>query len=68
MSRPNNVAWAEVSLPTKWHLDLSSRLGIIDMDQKVGLLCRGLPPYEVDSRSIQPFGHNRHGPKIGRGV
>ena len=27
-------------------------------------LSRGLPPYQVESRSIQPFGHNRHGPKI----
>jgi len=24
-----------------------------------------LPPYQVASRSIQPFGHNRHGSKIG---
>jgi len=28
-------------------------------------LGRGLPPYQVASRSIQPFGRNRHGPKIG---
>jgi len=27
-------------------------------------LCRGLLPYQVASSSIQPFGHNRHGPKI----
>ena len=26
---------------------------------------RGLPPYQVASSSIQPFGHNRHRPKIG---
>jgi len=26
---------------------------------------RGLPPYQVASWSIQPFGHNRHGPKSG---
>jgi len=25
----------------------------------------GLPPYQVVSRYIQPFGHNRHGPKMG---
>ena len=30
-------------------------------------LGRGLLPYEVASSSIQPFGHNRHGPKIGWG-
>ena len=28
-------------------------------------LRRGLPPYQVASWSIQPFGHNRHGLKIG---
>ena len=28
-------------------------------------LGRGLPPYQVTSYSIQPFGHNGHGPKIG---
>jgi len=27
-------------------------------------LGRGLPPYKVVSWCIQPFGHNRHGPKI----
>jgi len=27
---------------------------------------RGLPPYQVASWSMQPFGHNRRGPKIGR--
>jgi len=28
-------------------------------------LGRGLYPYQVAASSIQPFGHNRHGPKIG---
>jgi len=28
-------------------------------------LGRGRPPYQVASWSIQPLGHNRHGPKIG---
>jgi len=28
---------------------------------------RGLLPYQATSSSIQPFGHNRHGPKIGWG-
>ena len=28
-------------------------------------LGRGLPSYQVTSRSIPPFGNNRHGPKIG---
>jgi len=30
-------------------------------------LGRGLLPYQTASSSIQPFGHNRHGPKLGRG-
>jgi len=30
-------------------------------------LCRRLLPYQVASSSIQAFGHNRHGPKIGWG-
>jgi len=29
-------------------------------------LSRCLPRYQVASWSIQPFGHDRHGPKIGR--
>jgi len=28
-------------------------------------LAWGLLPYQVASSSIQPFGHNRHGPKLG---
>jgi len=31
----------------------------------LGTDCLGLPPYQVTFWSIQPFGHNRHGPKIG---
>jgi len=35
-----NVVWAEAYLPTKWHLDTSSRLATRDMGQKEGgLLC-----------------------------
>jgi len=30
-------------------------------------LGQGLPPYQLASWSIQLFGHNRHGPKIGEG-
>jgi len=29
-------------------------------------LGQGLPPYQVAPSSIQPFGHNRHRPKMGR--
>jgi len=31
-------------------------------------LGHGLPPYQVASWSYQPFGHNRHDPKIGGGA
>jgi len=63
--------------------EISDRLATIDMGRKLGLclflgklgphltqcgLVRGLPPYQVASGSIQPFGHNRHGPKIGGGL
>ena len=35
-SSSNNVAWVEVYLHIKWHLDPSSRLATIDMGRKVG--------------------------------
>jgi len=42
------------------------------LDEELGVhltrcccLGRGLSPCQVASWSIQPFGHNRHGPKIG---
>ena len=66
---------------TKWHLHTSSRLVTIDTGQKLGpctfhagdagspsnttSLGRGLPRYQVAYCSIQQFGHNRYGPKIG---
>jgi len=72
---------------TKWHLDASSRLAIIEMGRKlVRGLCAlfgegqrgphltqshlgwGLAPYQVASWSMQPFGRNRYGPKIGWGL
>jgi len=31
-------------------------------------LGQGLPPYQVASGSIEPFGYNRHGPKSGGAV
>jgi len=31
-----NVTWVEAYLPTKWHLDPSSRLATRDMDRKLG--------------------------------
>jgi len=74
------VAWAEAYIFTKWHLDPFNRLATSDMDRKLGVppFCSGLgphlvqfglgrclPPHQVASWSIQPFDHNRHGPKIG---
>jgi len=60
---------------------MGDRLATINMGQKLAAvpllggawyfiltqrrLDRALPPYQVASWSIQPFGHNRHGPKIG---
>jgi len=35
-SPPNNVAWAEANLRTKWYPDPSSRLAIIDIGREVG--------------------------------
>jgi len=74
------VAWAEAYLCTMWHLDASSRLATIH-GRKLGFptfgegdLCchltqcrlgRRVPAYQVRSRSSQPFGHSRHGPKLG---
>jgi len=63
---------------------MADRLATIDMDRKLGLCpfeegelsphltqCgqgRCVPPYEVESQPIQPFGHNRHGPKTGEAL
>jgi len=35
------VSWAEAYIHTKWHLDASSRLAIIEMGRKLG---RGIYP------------------------
>jgi len=65
--------------PYKWDFDPSSRLATIDMGRKMGgegdvPLLTGSPsntspgPRLTSVPSgvlIQPFGHNRHGPKIG---
>ena len=78
-SPSNTVAWAEVYFRTKWRLHPSSRLATIDMGRKLGgcaflelrphltqrRLGRSLPQYQVASWSIQPMGHNKHGPQIG---
>jgi len=65
---------------TKWHPNPSSRLATTDMGRKLGAvpllgkmgshptqccLGRGLPTYQMESWSMQPFGNNRDGPKIG---
>ena len=63
---------------------MGNRLATIHMGRKVGAAVplyvgagspsntmspgRGLSPYQVVSWSIQPFGHNRHGPKSGDGA
>ena len=71
---------AEAYLRTKWHLDQSSSLtsrnlveGLFPFRVELGphltQCCpgqgQGLPSYQVASWSMQPFGHNRQGLKIG---
>jgi len=46
------------ALPPFWRGELSPHLAQCGLGW-------GLPPYQVSSWSIQLFGHNRHGPKIG---
>ena len=46
-------------------VSLSGRVRELDPHLTQCHLGRGLPPYQVASWSILPFGHNRHGPKIG---
>jgi len=66
-----SVAWADVYPRTKWHLNPSSRLVTTDMNRCAPFgegdlgphltQCgrgRGLPPCQVSSWSIKPFGHN----------
>jgi len=75
------VIWTEAYLRTKWYLDPSSRLAKTRAENwgggctHLGLgrhltmwQSRGLSPYQVPSWSIQPFGHNRHGPNIAAAV
>ena len=79
MSPSNKVPWAEAYLHTKWHLDASSRSATIEMGRKLGRGLRPLlvgdgpagspcnTKYSLGcglSSSIQPFGRNKHGPKI----
>jgi len=64
----DNVAWAEAYLHTKWYLSPSSLLATFEGGAGSSLtqclLGWGLPVFQVVSWYIQPFGHNRHGPKI----
>jgi len=74
-----NSLETQTYLPTKWHLDPSSRLVTAYMGQKLGVVplgvagsssnkcgqSRGLPPYQVACWSIQPFDLNIHWPKSG---
>ena len=40
-------------------------LGQLSPHRTQNRLGPGLPPYQVSSQSVQPFGHNGHWPKIG---
>jgi len=46
-------------------IDMGRKLGALGSHLTQSRLGRGLPPYQVASYSIQPFGYNGHGPKIG---
>ena len=51
---------ALLHMASKWSSHRTTRAGLTQCG-----LGQDLPPYQVASWSIQPFGHNRHGPKIG---
>jgi len=59
--RGHNRHW-----PKRWGLLCPFRAELVCRLIQCGL-GRGLLPYEVASSSIQPFGHNKHGPKLGGG-
>jgi len=63
----HNVAWAEVYLLTEKWGPLYLFFTGVGSPLTQCRLGRGLPQYQVASWSIQPFGHNRHWPKIGGG-
>jgi len=50
----HNMAWDEVYLHTKWHLDPSSRFAKIDMGLKVGVLCPFLGGAGSPSNKMSP--------------
>jgi len=54
----HDVAWAEIYLHIKWHLDLSSHFATIDMGRKVGVLCPFLgelnPQFNTMSPGLRP--------------
>jgi len=50
----HNMAWDEVYLHTKWHLDPSSRFAKIDMGRKVGVLCPFLGAAGSPSNKMSP--------------
>jgi len=55
--------------PLKLGMGSAPFLGrVLDPHLTQSRLGRGLPSYQVASWCIQPFGHNRNGPKIGEGA
>jgi len=74
----HNVAWADIYLRTKWHLDPCSRLATIDMGQKIGWrwvwpsFWGKLDPHRTQSPWAEAYLHTKwhlspfsHLPKIG---
>ena len=54
--------WEEATIEIGWKLERG-----LGPHLTLSTLGWGLPPYQVASWSMQPFGHNRYGPKIGEG-
>jgi len=60
--------WSQQTLAKNWGLCPFHRKGELGPCLTQCGLTEGLLPYQVASSSIQPFGHNGHGPKIGWGL
>ena len=55
---------ATIHIGKKWGTAVPLSWGELGPHITQCCLGRSLPPYQMASWSIQPFGHNRHGPKI----
>ena len=67
-NKSSAVAWPQQTQAEKWGLMRPIPRGQLGAHLTQCRLGQDLPPYQMASWSIQPFGHNRHGKKIGVGV